>query len=238
MKGIRMLSEGSTRPVRGNLKQEVAQHVRDLILSGELRPGHRIDQDAIAEELGVSRLPVREALITLETEGLVEGIARRGMYVAQLERDDIRDHYEMYGMLSGIAASRLAGSPDPDVLEQLEGVQREMRATEDPHEHDRLNFDFHQLINRAGASRRLRSVLRMLSQNMPSAFFAQPVEWEWKERAIAEHDEIISALHAGDATAAFDKLTGHFRHTGEQAVRVLERQGFWDPAANDTATTN
>ncbi|GAA5146150.1 GntR family transcriptional regulator [Microbacterium pseudoresistens] len=228
--------ETSRRPVRGNLKQEVAQHVRDLILSGELRPGIRIDQDAIADELGVSRLPVREALITLETEGLVEGIARRGMYVAQLERDDIRDHYEMYGMLSGIAASRLAGAPDAAVLEQLESVQREMRATEDPHEHDRLNYAFHQLINRAGASRRLRSVLRVLSQNMPSAFFAQPVEWDWKERAIAEHDDIISALRDGDADAAFAKLSGHFRHTGEQAVRVLERQGFWDAPADSVAT--
>ena len=220
---------------RGNLKQEVAQRVRDLILSGDLRRGERIDQDRIAENLGVSRLPVREALITLESEGLVEGIARRGMYVAQLERDDIRDHYEMYGMLSGIAAGRLARHGDVDILNQLETVQREMRATEDPHEHDRLNFAFHQLINRAGASRRLRSVLRVLSRNMPSAFFAQPVEWEWKERAIAEHDEIIAALRAGDAASASAALTSHFAHTGEQAVRVLERQDFWsdepDPSA-------
>jgi DNA-binding GntR family transcriptional regulator len=223
-----MASQDRNLNVRGNLKQEVAQHVRDLILSGELRPGVRLDQDAIANDLGVSRLPVREALITLETEGLVEAIARRGVYVAQLERDDIRDHYAMYGQLSGIAAGRVARVGDNSLLAQLEDIQRQMRATEDAHEHDRLNYAFHQAINRAGASRRLRSVLRLLSQNMPSAFFAQPVEWEWKERALTEHDEIIAALRAGDEAAAGACLASHFRTTGDQAVHVLERQGFWD----------
>lgn len=212
---------------RGNLKQEVAAYLRDQILSGSLHPGQRIDQDGVADALGVSRLPVREALITLEGDGLVENIARRGSFVAQLSRDDIHDHYEMYGLLSGMAASRLARQPDTEVLTRLDDVQRQMRATEDRHEHDSLNYTFHQTINRAGSSRRLRSVLRTLSQNMPSAFFAQPVEWEWKERAIAEHDEIIAALRAGDADATFACLAKHFRHTGEQAVRVLERQGFW-----------
>jgi len=227
-----MASEVRPLSARGNLKQEVAQYVRDLILSGELRPGARLDQDAIAETLGVSRLPVREALITLETEGLVEAIARRGVYVAQLERDDIRDHYAMYGQLSGIAAGRVARTRDEELLSQLEEIQRQMRGTDDPHEHDRLNYAFHQAINRAGASRRLRSVLRVLSQNMPSAFFAQPVEWEWKERAIAEHDEILAALRAGDEAAASACLAKHFRTTGDQAVHVLERQGFWDHDAS------
>ncbi|MGP3536047.1 GntR family transcriptional regulator [Microbacterium sp. RD1] len=226
-----MTSQAVHTRARGNLKQEVAQHVRDLILSGELRPGQRIDQDAVATDLGVSRLPVREALITLETEGLVEAIARRGVYVAQLERDDIRDHYAMYGQLSGIAAGRVATSGDAELLGQLEDIQRQMRATDDAHEHDRLNYAFHQAINRGGASRRLRSVLRLLSQNMPSAFFAQPVEWEWKETAIAEHDEILAALRAGDGDAASAGLVKHFRTTGDQAVRVLERQGFWDTEA-------
>ena len=64
---------------RPNLKQEAAQHVRDMIFSASVRPRERLDQDKIAEQLGISRLPVREALITLEAEGLVENIARRGL---------------------------------------------------------------------------------------------------------------------------------------------------------------
>ena len=81
-------------PRRRNLAEDVSDHIRDGILTGRLRPGTRIDQDAIAQEFGVSRLPVREALIAWDQERLVRTIARRGAYVQRLERDDIADHYQ------------------------------------------------------------------------------------------------------------------------------------------------
>ena len=81
------------RRSRPTLKDEAAQYVRDRILTGVRKPGMKIDQDAVADDLGARRLPVREALIALEAEGLVETIARRGLYVAALSPSDIRDHY-------------------------------------------------------------------------------------------------------------------------------------------------
>ncbi len=214
--------------LRPNLKQEVAQHVRDLILSGSLRPGQRLEQDGIAAELGVSRLPVREALIMLEAEGLVENIARRGSFVASLEPEDISDHFEMYGLLSGLAAARAAAAHSPVLLERLGEITRDMRAATDPVEHDRLNYAFHQAINKAGGSRRLISVLRVLSKNMPTNFFGHNTEWEFKEQAFDEHDLILEALRSGDGGAAAKALAVHFGHTGDQAVRMLRAVGFWD----------
>ncbi|WP_020578856.1 GntR family transcriptional regulator [Actinopolymorpha alba] len=212
---------------RPNLKQEAAKFIRDLILSGEVRPGDRLDQDRIAAELGVSRLPVREALIALESEGMVENIARRGAFVASLEPEDFIDHYRMYGLLSGIAAKRAAQAGSPDVIERLSEIATQMRATTDPREHDRLNYSFHQAINKAGSSRRLTAVLRMLSNNMPSHFYEYNSEWEYRSQALKEHDEILDAIKRGDGDSAAAAVAKHFNNTGEQTVRMLRSVGFW-----------
>lgn len=221
----------SSRRVRQNLKQEAAKYIRDLIFSGEVHPGQRLDQDKLAEALGVSRLPVREALITLEAEGMVNNIARRGSFVARLEPDDILDHFTMYGLLSGVAAARVAERRTPELMADLADISARMRETSDPAEHDRLNYSFHQAINRAGGSRRLISVLRILSDNMPSHFFETNTEWEFREQAFDEHDEIVEAIKNGDAAAASTAVATHFRHTGEQAVRMLSGVGFWETEA-------
>jgi len=213
---------------RQNLKQDVAKQLRDAIFSGSMRPGERIDQDALAASLGVSRLPVREALITLETEGMVVNVVRRGVFVAALEPEDILDHFAMYGALSGVAAARTASRPDPALLEELMAISAQMRAGTDPRELDRLNFAFHRLINKSGGSRRLITVLRILSNNMPSQFFTGSKEWDFRERAFDEHDEIIAAIRAGDGRGAAAAVTNHFRHVGEQAVLSLRSVGFWD----------
>ncbi len=223
-----------TNRARSNLKDEVAQYVRDLILSGALVPGRRLDQDDIAARLGTSRLPVREALITLEAEGLVDNLPRRGSFVAPLETQDIEDHYEMYGLLSGIAAERAADSASPDLVAQLQDVCVQMWSTDDPAEHDRLNYVFHLLINRSGSSGRLRAVLRTLSASMPTHFFAHSSEQDWKVRALDEHDAIVAAIAKKDGRSARELMTIHFRNTGEQAVRMLRASGFW--ATDDPAT--
>lgn len=224
----------SPRRERHNLKQEAAKFIRDLIFSGQVHPGQRLDQDRLADQLGVSKLPVREALITLEAEGMVNNIARRGSFVARLEPEDIVDHFEMYGSISGMAAARVADHPSPALIAELRQVANGMRTTTDPIEHDRLNFRFHQLINKAGGSRRLISVLRILSDNMPSHFFTANNEWEFRDRAFEEHDEIVDAIEAGDGDRASAALVTHFAHTGEQAVRMLQSVGFWEDAAPAT----
>ena len=90
---------------RGSMSVEVADHIRSMIFDGRLRAGQRVPQDAIAAELGVSRLPVREALITLEADGLVAAEPHRGVFVVPIRAEDIEDHYRLYGMAQGLAGS-------------------------------------------------------------------------------------------------------------------------------------
>jgi len=213
---------------RQNLKHDAAKYIRDQILGGNMLPGTRIDQDQVAADLGVSRLPVREALISLEAEGLVENIPRRGAFVAAITPEDILDHYEMYGQISGLAAARCAVLRPKELVTALNLINDKMRKSKDPALLDGLNFEFHQEINKVGGSRRLRSVLRTLSRSMPTYFYASGAQFEFTEKAFDEHDLITAAINAGDTEAAEKAMIQHFRHTAEEAVEMLRNAGFWD----------
>ena len=95
---------------RGVLGEEVVDYVRELILTGTIRSGEKIDQQAVSEALGVSRSPIREALVVLGREGLVELTPRRGAAVADLSPEDIVDHYALFGVVAGRAAALAAAA--------------------------------------------------------------------------------------------------------------------------------
>lgn len=211
--------------IRPNLKDEIANHVRSLILSGSLRPGDRIPQDDVATALSVSRLPVREALIALEAEGLVENLPRKGSYVAMLQPEDVIDHFMVVGLLSGVAAERAAGRLGADQLAELERLCVAMERERDAAEQEALNTRFHAIINRAGSSLRLRSMLRSLSRSIPSTFFEMPTDWQ--EWAGHDHREILAAVRDGDGAEAARLTREHLRNGGEAAVTGLRAVGFW-----------
>lgn len=216
---------------RPNLMREAARYIRDQILAGELKPGQKIDQDAVASALRISRLPVRESLIVLQADGLVENIPRRGAFVARLAPEDIHDHYEAYGLLSGLAAGRAAHLMDEAAFDRLQDLIDRLGASTDSEEQDRLNFQFHREINRAGQSRRLLAVLRTLSASMPTHFFGQNCEFQ--SHAAKEHQEILGALRAHNGKAAADALAAHFRNVGNQAVEMLRSTGYWEDESAD-----
>jgi len=217
---------------RPNLKNVVAAQVRGLIFSGRLLPGARIDQEGLAVQLGVSKLPVREALMTLEQEGLINILPRRGAYVATLSRVDVADHYNLFGLVSGIAAERAATNLTDEELDALEGYLVAMEQGDESVRAD-LNFQFHRTINRASRSRRLMSVIGLLSNTFP------PDMWTanegWPEYAHKDHRRVLAALRARDGKAAREGMEAHLRAGAERAIQSLEKIGFWnegdDPAA-------
>src|SRR5690348_2242004 len=113
-------------------KDAAAAYLREQILTGRLTPGTRVDQDEISEALGMSRLPVREALIELAHESLIDAVPRRGAFVAPLERTDILDHYRIFGLIAGLAASRAASALTDAQLVQLRGIHESFVASVDP----------------------------------------------------------------------------------------------------------
>lgn len=216
-----------------SLKELAAAEIRQRIFSGALRPGSKVDQDSIAADLGMSKLPIREALITLDSEGLVRNITRRGAFVASLTRDDIRDHYHIFGTVVGIAAERAAANMGEGELQRLAELATAMESSDSPAEQEQLNHEFHRAINLAGQSRRLTSVLSLLGKALPSGFYE--FHTEWATTANADHREILAALQRRDAEEAGRSMSRHLQRSAEHAVRSLEQTGFWDDEDPQTA---
>lgn len=213
------------RQVPSSLKDLAAQEIRRRVLNGDLRPGQKVDQDTLAEELGVSKVPVREALISLAHEGIVDQVARRGAFIAALSRDDIRDHYVVFGMVAGLAAERAATRLTDGELALLEELAERMEAGPDGPEQDSLNFEFHRIINRASDSRRLISILGSLGRLIPHGWFGS--HGGWAERAHGEHRSILCALQRRDGAAARRLTEEHFAGGGDVAVQRLESHHYW-----------
>jgi DNA-binding GntR family transcriptional regulator len=208
-----------------SLKDTVAAYIRDLIFSGHLMPGERIDQDAVAEILGVSKLPVREALITLEAAALVDIVPRRGSFVAQITKDDLVDHYRIYASIEMIAAERAAETLNSAALEALQRNAAEMRASSDGAVREKLNHDFHRIINKAGGSRRLHVMIKGLEAMMFADFYR--ANDGWTDRAAADHEKIAEALARRDGETAAEHMREHIVDGGTYAIAVLEQRGFW-----------
>lgn len=220
-----MTSSSTTDSTSAVLKQIAAREIRRQVFAGEMTPGAKVDQDAIAEQLGMSKLPVREALISLAGEGIIETIPRRGAFVADLSRDDIRDHYWMLGVISGLAAERASANLSDDDLAELRELSRQMESTRHLVEIERLNFRFHRLINLGTRSRRLIAELKLLSGAIPDGFFdSHP---ESVASSLRDHREIVDALASRSPGMARTLTEGHFLRGGHRAVALLEARGFW-----------
>ncbi len=97
-------------------KDLVVNHIVDLVLAGELRSGDRINRDAIAAALGVSRLPVQQAIDQLEHQGMLASLYHRGVFVTRFDEAVVREQHELHGVLNCIASARAATNPTPRVL--------------------------------------------------------------------------------------------------------------------------
>ncbi len=212
---------------RGGLASDVAVYIRELILTGSLKPGTKIDQEAICAALDVSRSPVREAIVILGQEGLLDVTPRRGASVAAITPDDIIDHYALFGTVSGRAAAMAAEQLDDEARAALREVHAEFErgAALAPTQLAELNDRFHRIINGC-APRRTRWLLRLLVRSVPADYYEFADGWD--AQAVDHHAEILAAIEARDAGRAQRAMEHHLHESGVAAVASLERQGFWE----------
>ena len=214
----------SPRARRGGLADDIASYVRGLILTGGLKPGEKIDQDAIGAALDVSRSPIREALVVLGQEGLLELTPRRGAFVANLTREDIIEHYELFGLVAGRVAAMAANALSADELDELASIHgRFVNAA--PEDQPKLNDEFHRLINSV-APRRTRWLLRHLDRSIPEDYYDFALGWA--EKAVAGHEAITAAIVDRNPNAARQAMEAHLHESGVAAADSLLSRGFWE----------
>ncbi len=211
---------------RRSVSFEVAENIREQIFAGELRFGAKVPQDDIAAQLGVSRLPVREALIALESDGMVVTEPHRGTFVADTLPEDLLDHYNICGVIHGLAASRAALVITEDEVAELDDVNSRM-ANElgEAEKAYTLHWTFHQTINRIGGSRRLRAVLRQLSHQLPQSLFTS-VSPEQIDAANV-HKLILQAFRERQPDKAAELCREHLEREGRLVVENLRSRGLW-----------
>ncbi|GEO12406.1 GntR family transcriptional regulator [Microvirga aerophila] len=211
--------EGRGPIARQSLHEAIVARVRDMIIEGELAPGTRIHEGNLGGKLGVSRTPLREALKFLASEGLVELSPGRGAVVRQFSAKDVYDSLVVLGALEGLAG-RLAceQATDKDIREvrRLHDHMMEMYASRDRLPYFKLNQNIHSAILRLTKNEALAYVHGTLQARLRRIRYIGnegPEKWA---AAVADHEEIISALEARDAERLSKVLTVHMERTWER----------------------
>ncbi|HSK84095.1 MAG TPA: GntR family transcriptional regulator [Rubrobacter sp.] len=208
----------------------VLERLRALILTGEYGPDERLIEEQLAERLGVSRTPVRQALTMLEAEGLVEITPNRGATVCSFSIEDVWDIYDLRAVLEGHAARRAAGRIERRELERLRELAREMEGLPgqfDDHEEEiralvALNHKFHGTIVEASRNRRLE---RLINRTVEIPLMFKAFYWYTShERTISNHyhRQILEALENGDADRAEIIMREHVYKGRDFVIRALK----------------
>jgi DNA-binding GntR family transcriptional regulator len=205
------------------LYEEVAELLRQRIFKRELEPGSWIDELKIAEDYGISRTPLREALKVLAAEGLVTMKVRRGAYVTEVSEKDLADVYHLLSLLESDAAGVVAQKATEAQLRELQLLHEELEVAARPHKQDRerffeINERFHMRLLEIADNRwrdqmvaDLRKVMKLNRHH--SLFKSGRIE-----ESLAEHRAIMAALQARDAVATTQTMQAHFRNGLEAAV--------------------
>ncbi len=193
------------------LYEEVAEQLRQRIFSDELAPGSWIDEAKIAEEFGISRTPLREALKVLAAEGLVTMKVRRGAWVTEVTHEDMKQVYHLLALLESDAAAWVAEHASPAQLAELHALHGELeQATLDRKQFFSINEQFHMRILEATKNKWLFQMVQDLRRVMKLSRHNSLLKSGRIADSLAEHATIMAAFDAHDAEAARQAMQTHF----------------------------
>jgi DNA-binding GntR family transcriptional regulator len=207
--------------IGGTVRARAAEELRNRILTGALAPGTRLDLDALTAEFGASRTPIREALLELSYEGLVEVAPRSGITVIGLTPRDVLDNFAILGTLAGKAAEWAAERITAGELGEIRSLADEVHTARTADGLVAANWAFHRSVHRASGSPRIVTLIRQTVGVVPTNFF--DVFPDQGQHSAADHDELVAALAAGDGAGARLVAERHVVDAGLALARFLER---------------
>lgn len=209
-------------------KDQVVSHIINLVLTGKLRSGDRVDRNEIAHELGLSRVPIQEAVVQLEHDGILSTRYHRGAFVERFDESVVVEHHELHGILLGIASARAASDPRPHVLSQLDSLTDFMRSNRESRAFQEAAWQYRQIINDEYAGPRLMAEIRASQSFIPRSFWVTYMN---------NHDEMLPfyeaetvAIHRHDPEGARAACAGRAEAMGRIMVAELVRRGVLSPS--------
>lgn len=210
------------------LRDIVFETLREAIINQTLKPGERLMEIQLAEEMGVSRTPVREAIRKLELEGLVVMVPRKGAYVAGISMKDIHEVYELRSALEALAASLAAVRISDEELEEMERqMVKEAKETQENNLQGIVSIDttFHDLLYQAAHNQRLVQFINILQEQLHrfrAATLSRPGRSKY---ALEEHKKIVEALANRDAELASKLAIEHIENAENAMIFAMDKDG-------------
>lgn len=205
------------------LRDQVRDQLRDQIIKGSLAPGKRLIEQTLADEFGVSRIPVREAIRMLETEGLVETVPRRGVIVSTLSRSDLEHIFDLREALDSLAfrlAAERGTSRDLDRLKKALDASHEAMDADIHGQVTSTNIDYHDEVTRMARNPFLSAMLMPIASRL-KLLIGRSHDYD---RQLAEHTSLYEALAEHDPERAAVLALAHARTSKSQALAQLDRE--------------
>ena len=221
--------EENRRRFRRPLHEEAAERLRDMIVEGELAPGERITEQSLCDRMGLSRTPLREAIKTLTSEGLIVLQPNRGATVASLSLDDIEDTFRVIGALEALAGEMACANVRDDDIAEIRVLHYQMalhRTRGERLEYFKLNQRIHEKIVALSGNAVLLETHKRLGGRIRRHRFAANVAPERWDQAIREHVEMLEALDERDGMKLAEVLRRHLdnKRAAAENATATERQ--------------
>jgi DNA-binding GntR family transcriptional regulator len=208
------------------LIDDVYARLRDMVLSNVLRKGQKLVDRDLAEQLGVSRTPVREALGRLAMTGLVEKRIRRGYYVRMFTPEQVTDLYEFRKMLEVNAVRLAAQNAQPPHLREFDRILGELdKLTSDPKDHGRavkLDLEIHELIARASGNTSLHEATKGVLEKVMCLIWVEISDKEALAAAHSQHQTLLRLIKEKDADSAAELIGMHVETAQNSLIEVLQ----------------
>jgi DNA-binding GntR family transcriptional regulator len=214
----------SPNPTLVNAKESIADSLRADILRGNLKSGQALKQDEIAAQFGISKIPVREALIQLKAEGLVNFYPNRGAFVSELSAVEADEIYVMRIALETAVLARAIPNLTVAHLKHAEEILTAIDQEENIAKWGELTWKFHATLYSPASLPRLMDTIKALHTNIARYLVLYLAGMAYQKKSQKEHRAILAACRHGDTEKAVTYLEGHLRDASKALVAFLKKQ--------------
>jgi len=205
------------------LKDKIIEHIYSAIINEEYTQGSQVKEIYLSEKLGVSRAPVREALLELVSLGVLEQVARKGVFVKEITSKDLYDTYETKGIIEGFLATELALHASQEDINQLSLHVKQMSdITSDRKKVVKAGEMFHKLTLKYAKNSVLLDTLEKINKKSQLLFYKNWTKMYSQEEVKLRHQKIVDAIKSRDKNRIEDVIREHYFETGTKIILLRE----------------